>query len=183
MNKIQTTFSLTDVSFAVPQTDGTTEPTWVDVPGVTMCAFKGEVAIVDQYGDNRYIQSHRYNQKGSITVKGEMSSFEVLELVTRNTASSGGGGAGIIRFGTDTELQPQVICVRAKTQVVKEDGSAGVGTFYAYRCQVNNPWSTIAGYEYGKTGEIQFELTVYKHNKDHKGVSLSEFCLGHLEMP
>jgi len=185
MNNIVTTFGLEDIAIATMSATPGTEPTWLDVPAVTQAAFKQTVQEVEQNGDNKYLATHRFGQKGMITIKGTKASMAVFEALSGNIASSLAGGGGHLLFGTNSELVPPFVCVRTKVPCVKADGTAATVTAYFYKCQVATPFNNFPDSGYGKLGEIQFDLVVFKSPKNHKGETLpnSEEALGNFEMP
>ncbi len=133
--------------------------------------FKLDVGEVEQWGDDQYIQSWRHSQKGTITVKGNKLSVDVLEALSGNAASSPDTNVTMY-IGTDVELVPPRVMVRAKTTMRLDDGSLGYTYVYFFNCDVKTVWESGLGGERAKLAEVQLSFTVYASETDEVGEAI-----------
>jgi hypothetical protein len=163
-------FSLTDVAVKKP---ADAAGTWVDIPAVTSAAFKGTVTEVELTGDNAILGILRHSQKGQLVVKASYAAMDVLEKVSGNVGSST-GSVETLDFGTDGELNPPVLAVRALMPVNRVDGN-GTGTLsvYFYNAQVSTAFESFPGASFGALGEVTLTFNCYKSGVDENNAALA----------
>lgn len=182
--KVVTTFGLRDVALAARPSAPASTPTWIDIPSVESAAFKLAVSEVEQYGDDTYRGSFYHSQKGTITVKCNMLSTKIFEMISGNTVTSS-GGVEKMYFGTVGELIPPRLMVRAIIGYRDETtGAAGQMTVYWFNCDVKTPWDSIPGGERAKLGENTLQFSSYASLVDEKGDTISgtEYAFGRFEV-
>lgn len=170
--KTGTTFGLRDVQIALRPSAPATTPTWIDIPGVESAAFKLDVGEVEQWGDDVYLGTWYHSQKGSISVKGNMLSLRALEVVSGNTVFSAAGTEKIY-IGTDLELTPPRIVVKAQMAYRSQAGVASYAYVYWFNCDVKTIWETMPGGERAKLGELTLMINSYASTQDEKGDTLA----------
>jgi hypothetical protein len=172
--KIATTFGLSDVAIAVPVAGPDGEPVWYDLPSVESAAFKLNVSEVEQYGDDRYQGTFYHSQKGAITVKFNKLSMAIFEMLSGNTVDSSVVGKESMYFGTNKELIPPQVLVRALVPYRNDiTGAASSMTVYWFKCDVKTPWDNFPGGERAKIGENTLVFNTYSSTKDEQGNALS----------
>lgn len=182
--KIVTTFGLRDVAIALPVATPGTEPTWYDLPSVESAAFKLNVSEVEQYGDDTFQGTFYHSQKGAITVKFNKLSMAIFEVLSGNAVTTSGGKERMY-FGTNTELIPPQVLVRAIVPFRDEmTGAASAMTVYWYKCDVKTPWDNFPGGERAKIGENTLMFNTYSSTKDQKGNAITgvDYAFGHFEL-
>lgn len=169
-SKRVTTFGLRDVAIAAIPSAPASTPTWTDIPSVESAAFKLAVSEVEQYGDDTYQGSFYHSQKGTITVKCNQLSTKVFEMISGNTVDTSVAGTESMYFGTEAELIPPRLMVRAKVGYRNEvTGAAGEMLVYWFKCDVKTPWDSIPGGERAKLGENTLQFSSYSSTQDEKG--------------
>lgn len=166
--RIATPFGLRDVAIAVIPAAPDTTPVWIDIPSVEAAAFKLNVEEVEQYGDDRYQGTFYHSQKGTITVKGNKLSMRVFELLTGTSVTSSGATESMY-FGTEKELIPPRVMVRAIVPLRLEDGTPSEMTIYWFNADVKTSWDSIPGGERAKLAEVSLMFNSYASTKDERG--------------
>lgn len=166
--KIATGFGLRDVAIAAVPTSPNTNPNWIDIPSVESAAFKLNVEEVEQYGDDIYQGTFYHSQKGTITVKGNKLSMRVFEMLSGNTVTDSAGRESIY-FGTEAELLPPRVMVRAIVPVRYEDGTTGSKYIYWFNTDVKTVWDSLPGGERAKLAEVNLMFNTYASDRDERG--------------
>lgn len=163
-------FGLRDVAIAPRPSAPATTPSWTDVPSVESAAFKLEVGEVEQWGDDVYQGTWYHSQKGKINVKGNKLSTLVLEKLSGNTVSAVTGGKEALFIGTDLELVPPKLIVRATVPVRNSStGAAGVMEAFWFDVDCKTIWDNMPGSERAKLVEVMLEMNTYASTQDEKG--------------
>ncbi len=178
-SSISSTGGLRDVSI---RTFGAST-TWWDVPGVMELNPASEAATVEQYGDDVYVRTFLSNYKGSLALVTSMTSMDILALVSGNSVSSTGGTESDMYVGTDYDLEPPLLVIRAKCRAQDDDSrSTTVGLWvwfhvYALKCQLAKPNSPP---EIGnnKLAQQRIEFTVIPSAVDEANAAVAT-AMGH----
>lgn len=167
LTKTGPVFSIRNVYIKKP-----TDPGWTQIPQVTSAAFKGTVTEVELVGDNALIGTLRHSQKGQLVVKASYTSMGILEMVT-GVAGSVAGSVEVLWGGTDAELAPPILAVRAVMPVQRVDGTAsGTLTATFFNSQVSTAYESIPGATYATLSEFTLTFNCYKSSTDENGANL-----------
>jgi len=172
-SRIASTGGLRDVSIKLVGA-GTT---WTDVPGAMELTPATEADTVIQVGDDTYIRTFMANYRGSLTLISSMTFFDLMALVSGNSASTTGGIEYDLYAGTDLELEPPTLVIRAKCRAQDDDStSTTYGAWlwfhiYALKCQISKPTSAP---EVGNNKLMQqrLEFTVIPSSVDETNTDL-----------
>ncbi len=157
--------------------------TWWDVPGVMELTPGAEADTVVQNGDDVYVRTFMANYKGSLTLVSSMTALDIMALVSGNSVSSTGGTESDMYVGTDYDLEPPLLVIRAKCRAQDDDArSTTVGLWlwfhvYALKCQLSKPTSAP---EVGNNKLMQqrVEFTVIPSTVDEANVAVAT-AMGH----
>jgi hypothetical protein len=170
-------FSLKDFAIKLPA-----DVVWVDVPYVMEATYKGSHQTVDLFGDDAYKDTLHFNQKGEITVKATKAAMAVLEKVTGGNASSS-GAYDKLPIHLAAELTPPVLCVRATSRFIKDDGSQADALVYFYRTKCATAFEGFLTLANGKVCELVLAFTCMDSAVDEMGAAMAVNSFGRTEWP
>jgi hypothetical protein len=174
----RTGFGLRDVAIALlPSGPGTT-PTWVDIPSVESAAFELAVGEEKQYGDDKYQGTFYHTQEGTISVETNKLDLDVFEMLSGNTVSVD-SGADSLYFGTESELLPPQVMVRALIPYRNDDGTTGVMRVYWFKADVTTLWSNVPGSTRAEIMSMELNFNVYPSATNEKGDPIPASAGGH----
>lgn len=173
-----TGFSITDLAIAAVPTVGNTTPTWYDVPLIEEAMFKLDVKQAELWGDDKYVDTFYHSPTGVITAKVNQMSLSILERLSGVDGVSSGDGAQQVYIGTQAELRPPRVMVRAKIPARFDDGTFGEEVIYWFKCSVTTLWDSSPGNSRGKIQEINWKINVFSSETDERGDALPAQCDG-----
>lgn len=178
-------FGLADVEIAKYSDTAGISGAWKDVPGVTQANCKMSVSTVDQMGDDQRIHVWFHSQKGTVSIRATQASLIVLEMMSGNDVSSSPTGFENLLFGTNKELEPPEIVLRAKART--KDNPRDWATVYFFRGVVHTAFEDVINFQLGKELEVTWNVELLPSTRDEKGQSLSavwgvDYAMGRLEV-
>ena len=163
------TFTLTDVAVAPRPTAPASTPTWVDLPGAESSAYKGEVQEVEQYGDDRLLNTWYHSPKGSLTIKMTQQDADAIAALGYVVDKDAATSKTTIWGGTAKELIPDRLMFRAKMPYRNEvTGAVSNAMVYFFNCTAQ-PVDGLGSAERAKVGEITIMAKVMPSEIDEKG--------------
>lgn len=166
--KTFTSFGLKSVYIATPPASAGAAVTWVAIPSVEQAGFKMSVSAVEQYGDDKYQATFLHSQKGQITVKGNKYSMTALDKLSANAAVVSAGSERMY-FGTEIELRPPRVMVRAIAPIRNDDGTMDEMTLFWFNCDCQTIWDSGPQMERAKISELTMVFNTYPSTVDETG--------------
>ena len=172
MAKTASGFGLRHVAVAARPSTPATPPVWIDIPAVTAASFILEVEEVEQYGDDQLLGVFYHTQKGMITVTSTKIATDVIAAVTGNAIVTS-GAAETLPIGTEAELIPPRVMVRAVVPVTYEDGSAGEEEAVWYNCTVKTAYESMPGNTRAEIQNVNLSFRTFRSSQDENGDPLT----------
>lgn len=143
---------------------------WRQIPGVENASFEETAETVEVKGDDTIVATWRHAQKGELKWKANIIDFDVLEILTGETATSEMDGGESIPGMTATTLYPRNLCFRL-TQMAKRRSDGEFGTLVTTIYKVQG-FAKVTGQSYGEPSSLEFEGTALPTDKDELGQAL-----------
>lgn len=167
-----TGFGIRDLAVAVVPTAPATTPVWVDVPLIEQAEFKLDVKEAEVWGDDRYAGTFYHSATGKITAKANRTSMKILEMLSGVDGVSNVDGSESVYFGTEAELLPPRVMVRAIVPIRNANGTAGTLTVYWFSTEVKTLWENLPGSARAKIMETNFMFNCFASEVDEEGTTL-----------
>lgn len=167
-----TGFGIRDLAVAAVSLVATPTPVWIDVPLIEQAEFKLDVKEQELWGDDRYAGTFYHSATGKITAKANRIAMNILEMLSGVAGVSNVDGSESMYFGSENELLPPRVMVRAIVPVRNANGTAGTLTVYWFQTEVKTLWENLPGSARAKIMEVNFTFNVFASEKDEKGVVL-----------
>ena len=153
--------------------------TWIEFPIVTdgsveLTTEKTEVR--DGMGLRKTTWSHTLG--GRVTLRGNMYSMRILEMVTGSAVSSY-TNTDMIYLGSEDELTPPA--VRLKLLALAKDASDNEGYLYVYCYRAKGNMPSI-GMAQTAPGEVEIQFDLESDTKNHLGNTLPSARYGQSEI-
>jgi hypothetical protein len=168
LTKNFTSFGLRKLEVAAIPTAPATTPTWIPVPLIEQAEFKLDVKEQELWGDDVYQGTFYHSATGKITAKANRTSLRIFEMLSGVNGSSTGGTQKLY-FGTDKELLPPRVLVRAEMR--GRDGDTGAETIdrvYWYQAEVKTVYANLGGAR-AKIQEVNLEFNTFSSIQDEQG--------------
>jgi hypothetical protein len=153
---------------AVPTAPGST-PDWINVPLIEQASYKHDVKEVELWGDDRYQGTFYHSATGKISAKANRMALAVFELLSGVSGVSTADDGETLYFGTEDELLPPRIMVRAQVPVRNDNGTRGTMTVYWFQTEVKTLWENLPGAERAKIQEVPITFNCFSSEQDEKG--------------
>jgi hypothetical protein len=172
LTKNFTGFGIRDLAVALMPAGPGGSPVWKDVPLIEQAEFKLDVKEQELWGDDRYAGTFYHSATGKITAKANRIAMNILEMLSGVDGVSNVDGSESVYFGTEAELLPPRVMVRAIVPVRNADGTAGLLTVYWFSTEVKTLWENLPGSSRAKIMEVNFVFNVFASEVDETNTPL-----------
>lgn len=145
--------------------DGETYEAW----GAVNAEGAPESEVIEIRGDDQKLGEFITDQTEALTLEFNALSFDVLQAITGNNYASSAEGLEI-PVGTDSEQNPPIVEVTAKSLARSKTGDTGYFYKTWHKLQIKSPQITQAQ---GSELAVSMEGIGYKTDKDVVGATLS----------